>query len=72
MTKPYDEQALMARIHYVLVNAELRESRTSEMGIEIAFAGKKHFITSNRIQILDLLISTYENAIQKTESLKRP
>ena len=71
MTKPYDEQSLMARIHYVLINAELRESRTSEMGIEIAFAGKKHFITSNRIQILDLLISTYENAIQKTRELEK-
>jgi two-component system, OmpR family, response regulator VanR len=71
MTKPYDEQALMARIHYVLNNAELRESRTSEMGIEIAFAGKKHLITSNRIQILDLLISTYENAIQKTRELEK-
>jgi DNA-binding response OmpR family regulator len=66
MTKPYDEELLMARIHYVLINVELRESRTNEMGIEIMFAGKKHFITSNRIQILDLLISTYENAIQKT------
>jgi two-component system, OmpR family, response regulator VanR len=71
MTKPYDEESLMARIHYVLINAELRESRTSEMGIEIAFAGKKHFITSNRIQILDLLISTYENAIQKTRELEK-
>jgi two-component system response regulator VanR len=71
MTKPYDEQSLMARIHYVLINAELRESRTSEMGIEIAFAGKKHFITSNRIQILDLLMSTYESAIQKTRELEK-
>ena len=32
MTKPYDEQTLMSRIHYVLINAELRESRTSESG----------------------------------------
>jgi two-component system cell cycle response regulator len=71
MTKPYDEQTLIARIHYVLINAELREPRASEMGIEIAFAGKKHFITSNRVQILDLLISTYENAIQKTRELEK-
>ena len=71
MTKPYDEQTLIARIHHVLTNAGLREPRASEMGIEIAFAGKKHFITSNRIQILDLLISTYENAIQKTRELEK-
>ena len=71
MTKPYNEQALMSRIRYVLDNAELRGTRTSDTGIEIAFAGKKHFITSNRIQILDLLISTYENAIQKTRELEK-
>jgi two-component system cell cycle response regulator len=71
MTKPYDEETLIARIHYVLTNAGLREPRASGTGIEIAFAGKKHFITSNRIQILDLLISTYENAIQKTRELEK-
>lgn len=69
--KPYDEDILISRINYTIINEGLRGKNSSEMGIEIAFAGKKHFITSNRIQILDLLISTYENAMQKTRELEK-
>jgi len=72
MIKPYDEQTLISRINYILLNVEMRKNvATTEMGLEIVFAGKKHFITSNRIQILDLLISTYENAVQKSRELEK-
>jgi two-component system cell cycle response regulator len=40
------------------------------MGIEIFFAGKRHFINSDRIQILDLLFSTYESAVQQKRDLE--
>ncbi|TMA55132.1 MAG: PAS domain S-box protein, partial [Deltaproteobacteria bacterium] len=39
------------------------------MGVEIFFAGRKFFITSDRLQILNLLLSTYEAAIQKNREL---
>jgi hypothetical protein len=71
VTKPYNEQFLISRIQNILVNRELRVSGMSEMGIEIVFAGKKHFITSSRMQIIDLLFSTYENAIQKNYELEQ-
>ena len=66
-----DEQILIARTIYVHINAKLRGDSVGKMRIEIAFAGRKHFIASNRIQILDLFISTYENAIQKTRELEK-
>ena len=34
------------------------------------FGGKKQYITSSRIQILDMLISTYETAVLKTRELE--
>ncbi|KPA12003.1 multi-sensor hybrid histidine kinase [Candidatus Magnetomorum sp. HK-1] len=71
VTKPYNEKFLVSRIQNILVNRELRLSGMSELGIEIVFAGKKHFITSNRMQIIDLLFSTYENAIQKNSELEQ-
>jgi len=71
VTKPYNEKFLISRIQNILVNRELRFSGMSEMGIEIVFAGKKHFITSSRMQIIDLLFSTYENAIQKNFELEQ-
>jgi light-regulated signal transduction histidine kinase (bacteriophytochrome) len=39
------------------------------MGVEIFFNGHKHFITADRLQILNLLLSTYEAAIQRNKEL---
>lgn len=70
--KPYEEQALISRIQYILLNKEIRKGlATSAKGLEIVFAGKKHCITSNRIQILDLLLSTYESAFLKAKELEK-
>ncbi len=70
VTKPYSEQFLVSRIQYILANQELRRNSITEMGIEIYFAGQKHFITSDRMQILDLLFSTFENAVQRNQELE--
>jgi signal transduction histidine kinase len=67
--KPYEEQYLLARIAYVLANSHLRETESTRMGVEISFAGRKFFITSDRLQILNLLLSTYEAAVQKNREL---
>lgn len=70
LTKPYNKDFLLSRIRYVIVNSELRQhTHSSNMGMEIVFGGKKYFINSDRIQIVDLLLSTYENAIQKNGEL---
>jgi len=68
-TKPYNEDALISRIRYILANAEMRKHHGSEIGIEVFFAGKKYFINSTRIQMIDFLLSTYESAIQKNQEL---
>ena len=70
LRKPYDPKALLARIDNILSNWELRKGNKMRMGLEIFLGGKKHFITSEREQILDLLISSYEQAIQVNEELK--
>jgi two-component system response regulator VanR len=71
LTKPYEDTFLISRIHYIIANQELRKYRGSDSEVEIMFAGQKYFINSNRIQIIDLLLSTYENAVQKTNELKK-
>ncbi len=68
--KPYDEKYLLSRIHYILVNRELRQSQKMHMGVEIYLGGQKHVITCERQQIVDLLISVYEEAIHINEELK--
>ena len=69
--KPYDDRALLARVQNVLANQEIRKSAPSEMGISIFFAGQRFFITADRLQILDLLLSTYENAVNHNSELIR-
>ncbi len=69
--KPYDDRALLARVQNVLANQEIRKTATSEMGINIFFAGQQFFVTADRLQILDLLLSTYENAVNNYGELIR-
>jgi two-component system response regulator VanR len=74
ITKPYERDYLLSRIEYILSNQKLRQDvrrRTSEMGLEIFFSGRKYFITSEKMQIVDLLLSTYEAVIQKNIELER-
>jgi signal transduction histidine kinase/DNA-binding response OmpR family regulator len=67
--KPYEEHYLLARISYILANQHLRANEVAQMGVEVFFAGKKFFITSDRLQILNLLLSTYEAAVHKNAEL---
>lgn len=68
--KPYEPVNLLSRIDYILSNRALRSERRTRMGLEIDLGGKKHLITSEREQILDLLVSSYEEAVQANEGLK--
>jgi signal transduction histidine kinase len=69
ITKPYDAKYLVSRIQYLIANMELRKSSMAEMGINVYFSGEHYFITAERLQILDLLLSTYENAYRQNREL---
>ena len=72
ITKPYDEKFLCSRIQHILINLEIRKRHTATgVGVELFFAGKRHYLTSERIQMLDLLISSYESAVQKYRELEK-
>ena len=69
--KPYDERYLLGRVQFVLVNREMRQTDQPGMGLEIFFNGRKHFITADRLQILNLLLSTYDAAMHRNGELNR-
>jgi len=69
ITKPYNEDFLISKIQYLLMNFEFRREQSTDIGLEIIFKGKKHLISSSRLQIVDLLFSTYESAMQKSKEL---
>ncbi len=67
--KPYDERYLLGRVQFVLINREMRQTDQPGMGLEIYFEGQRHFITADRLQILNLLLSTYEAAMRRNREL---
>ena len=71
LRKPYDERYLLSRVDYLLMNLDLRKNQKMQMGMEINLGGQKHFISAERQQILDLLISTYEQAVEINSELKQ-
>jgi len=71
ITKPYNENVLISRIQTIFQNQELRKSRPGKNGIEIFHNGKMHQIPNNPYQIVDLLFSTYENAVQRNLELEQ-
>ena len=68
--KPYDEQNLLLRIKNILMSKKFRLGNKFEFGVEISLGGVRHFITAERQQILDLLISTYEQAVELCGTLQ--
>ncbi|MBV8464538.1 MAG: response regulator [Burkholderiales bacterium] len=70
LRKPYEPETLIARVDSILLNHELRKRNRVQMGLEILLGGKRHFVNSDREQILDLLISTYDEALHMNAELQ--
>ena len=69
ITKPYDDDYLMTRINYLIANRHVRQMGSNDAGIEIVFQGKNFQINSDKQQILNLLLSVYEAAVNRNEQL---
>lgn len=70
ITKPYDESRLLTRIRDVFANRELRARTSSANGVSITFLGERFTITSGKEQILDLLVSSFEELVRTNEALR--
>lgn len=68
--KPYDEHYLLNRVRYVLANVQTSHVDETRMGLDIQFNGQRHFIESDRLQILNLLLSTYEAGVRRNAELQ--
>jgi signal transduction histidine kinase len=67
--KPYDGRYLRSRVSNILTSRELRLNEKVQVGVEVYVAGEKHFINAERQQILDFLLSTYEEVGQVNAEL---
>jgi PAS domain S-box-containing protein len=69
ITKPYHEDYLISHVVQILANKKINQNERVRVGVEIMFGGKRRFITSSQQQMLTLLISTYEAAVQRNDEL---
>jgi signal transduction histidine kinase len=70
ISKPYEARNLVGRVNTMLASRRLRGERKAKLGVEILFLGKQFTITSDKEQILDLLISTFEDIVRTNRELQ--
>jgi PAS domain S-box-containing protein len=70
-TKGVDPSHLLDRLKLLRTTRETRAQSKLRMGVSVFFMGHDFTITSEREQILDLLISTFEDAVLQNRALRQ-
>jgi two-component system sensor histidine kinase/response regulator len=67
LAKPYDENHLLSMIQHL--NEDLKSQDLPQKAINVSYRGETYFIDSTRSQIINLLLSTYEAAVNRNLAL---
>lgn len=70
VTKPFEGPFLLSKVASLLSDGDMGYSVDDIQDMEFVFAGKRHRIISNYRRILNLLLSTYENAVIQNRKLR--
>jgi len=68
LTKPCDPEHLVTRVNALLESRRLRAT-VAGPGVDVLFRGERFSVPASREQILDLLLSTFEDMARKQEEL---
>jgi PAS domain S-box-containing protein len=70
LTKPYEPEQLLERVQTILESRRLRRaSGKLTLGVQVAFLGRVFTIDSGKEQIIDLLMSTFEDIVRTNRDL---
>lgn len=69
LSKPCDPDHLIERVNNLLESRRLRVLARGAGGVEILFEGRRFTIPAEKEQILDLLVSTFEDMVRKNHEL---
>jgi PAS domain S-box-containing protein len=70
-TKAVEPGHLLERLRLLLTTRETRAQAKLRMGVKVFFMDREFTITAEREQILDLLISTFEDAVRQNRALRQ-
>lgn len=69
LTKPCAEASLLARIHSLLATPPMRSRAEERRTEQVEYNGAQHTVTAGGRQILNLLLSLYENTLSQNREL---
>lgn len=67
--KPFDGRYLISRLRDVIANMELRRTAEVATGVRVHFADRDYLVSTEPRRAIDLLLSTYEAAVQQNREL---
>lgn len=70
LTKPYTAEHLLERLGVLLATRRSRTRGRIHAGVSVQFMDREFVITSEREQILDLLVTTFEDAVRQNHELR--
>lgn len=70
LRKPYQVEQLTARCHAAMDNHRLRGPDHPDSGVKLSFHERQFDITAGRQQMLDLLISTFEELVRTSREVR--
>jgi signal transduction histidine kinase/CheY-like chemotaxis protein len=70
LTKPYEPAYLLERVNKILAARAARGGEKLRLGVDVVFLGKQFTITSEKEQIVDLLITTFEEIVRHNRELQ--
>ena len=71
LTKPVESKNIAGRLSSLIHNRKMREIGKFRMGVELSFLGRTFNITAEKEQILNLLITTFEDIHLTNAELER-
>ena len=63
LRRPFDGEYLLARVRKVLTTAGTPHDTSSALGLTIRFRDRAYNLSQERLQILDVLLSTFDDAV---------
>lgn len=69
LTKPYDEDFLLSKIESVFSSGLTHQAQNEPQELTVRYAGENHNLKFDSQRVLNLLLCTYENAVQINNNL---
>jgi len=69
ISKPYDKNALLARVSQTLLSEEESGAGRDDNDVAVRYHGQNYAIGAEKGRIIDLLLATYEMVVEKNQEL---